>query len=82
MCSTLTFAEACEAHFKKVEYFKEIVELPFEFMSIPVCYRYKELLTQRYGNWRKIEKGTSCHGAVFFDTSVSYEKYVKGNKKL
>lgn len=28
MCSTLTFAEACEAHFKKVEYFKEIVELP------------------------------------------------------
>lgn len=28
MCSSLTFAEACEAHFKKVEYFKEIVELP------------------------------------------------------
>lgn len=82
MCSSLTFAEACEAHFKKVEYFKEIVELPFEFMSIPVCYRYEELLTQRYGNWRKIEKGTSCHGTVFFDTSVSYEKYVKGNKKL
>ena len=51
-------------------------------MSIPVCYRNEELLTQRYGNWRKIEKGTSCHGAVFFDTSVSYEKYVKGNKKL
>ena len=80
MCSTLSFAEACKAHFKKCEYFMEMDELPFEFMSIPVCYRYEELLTQRYGKWKRIEKGASCHGEVFFDTNESYEKYIEGSK--
>lgn len=49
-------------------------------MSIPVCYRYEELLTQRYGNWRKIEKGTSCHGEILFDINESYKKYIEGDK--
>lgn len=82
MCSTLSFAEACKAHFKNFEYFKEMTELPFEFMCIPVCYRYEELLSQRYGNWEKIEMGTNCHGEVFFDTNVSYKNYIlEGDKQ-
>jgi len=49
-----------------------IVFWDFEFLKIPVPYRYEEVLSNHYGNWQKYAKGTSLHVNVLFDVNKSY----------
>ena len=74
--STLSFQFANRQHFKYRKDFENIINLPFEFIEIPVGEDYDHALQQRYGEYKTIVKGASCHGAVIFDTESSYMKYL------
>ena len=74
--STLSFQFANRQHFKYRKDFEEIIDMPFEFMMIPVGKDYDHALQQRYGEYKKIVKGGSCHGGVMFDVERSYKEYI------
>lgn len=76
LVSTLSLDESNEAFYKYKEDYIETIDMPFEFISIPVgknmTMHFKKIW-KLYGNC----KGGSCHGGVFFDTEKSYCEYVK-----
>ncbi len=76
--STLSLEFANKQHFKYRKDFEEIIQVPFEFMTIPIGKNYDHALTQRFGDYMTIVKGSSLHGNVKFDTEKSYREYVKG----
>lgn len=63
--------------FRRREYFDDIIELPFEMITIPMCREYVKMLDSRFGNWHEFVKGGSWHGGVIFDTEVPYTEYLK-----
>lgn len=59
-------------------HFKTRIYVPFEFLQMPICKDYDAALTNIFGNWHKLVKGTSLHGGVIFDTGRPYTDYLKG----
>jgi len=78
MVSTLSFKFENTQHFKFFNDYKELIEVPFEFMTIPIGKNYDHALTKRYGNYKEAIQGKNDHGEVIFDTEHSY-KEVNGN---
>ena len=77
LVSTLSL-DACEEQFYKYRSdYSELIEIPFEFMTIPIGKNYDHALRVRYGNYKEIVKGSSCHGGVIFDTQKPYNEYLK-----
>ena len=60
----------------KKEWYKEAIEVPFEFITIKIPAGYKEYLTKTYGEWQKFVVGSSDHGDIIFDTDRSYKEYL------
>lgn len=58
-------------------YYEKTVDLPFECLTLPAPYRYKEALTEKYGNWETPVHSGSDHGGVYFDASRSYKEYLE-----
>lgn len=58
------------------DFYKTVCNLKFEFLEIPVPGDYNKALSEEFGDWRKLVKGKSTHGGVFFDTSKSYLEYL------
>jgi len=81
MVAPLGLEFANTLHFKFRSHFEEIIEVPFEFLSIPAGKMYEHALTQRYGNWKKLVKGAVLHDGIFFDTRKSYTHYIKCGRK-
>ena len=75
--STLSFRFGNERHFKLRDDYEELVEMPFEFLKIPVGKNYDHALKQRFGNYKKFVKDGSYHGGVFFDVEQEYKIYCK-----
>ncbi|MDY5578093.1 MAG: LicD family protein [Lachnospiraceae bacterium] len=73
--STLSFQFENRQHFKLRRDYEKLIDLPFEFMYIPVGERYDEALTNRYGDYHKFVMEDNCHGGIFFDTNKSYKEY-------
>ncbi len=63
--------------FKEVSLYKDVIELPFEFITLPAPRNYNQYLTDFYGEWKVFKKGASFHGNVIFDTDKSYKEYIK-----
>ncbi|MCH5174682.1 MAG: LicD family protein [Prevotellaceae bacterium] len=63
-------------YIRKRSWYRDIVYLPFEFMSMPAPIDYDELLTKAYGDYHKYVIGTSIHGGIIFDTEKSYKEYL------
>ena len=57
-------------------WYKEAIEVPFEFITIKIPAGYKEYLTKTYGEWQKFVVGSSDHGDIIFDTDRSYKEYL------
>lgn len=77
MISTLSFQFNNKQHFKYRDDYSELIEVPFEFITIPIGKNYDHALTVRYGNYKEFVVGTSCHGDVILDTDVPYTEYLK-----
>lgn len=59
------------------------VMLKFDEMSLPAPYRYEDVLTSKYGDWKTPVDTNTYHAGVIFDTEHSYEEVRnirKGNK--
>ena len=76
LVSTLSFYFNKHEHWKYREDYEELIEMPFEFLMIPVGKNYDHGLWARYGNYKTIVQGSSCHGGVFFDVEKSYKEYI------
>lgn len=75
--SSLSFQFSNRQHIKYCADYAELIDMPFEFLSIPVGKGYEHALDVRYGEWRKPVIGTSCHGGVIFDTEKPYTEYIR-----
>ena len=63
------------------EDFQEAVDMPFEFLTIPVPKNYDRVLTNIYGEYMKFDKSKgNYHGGVIYDTDVPYTKYLERRK--
>jgi len=56
---------------------KDMIEIPFEFIQIPVPKGYDRILRQRFGDYMVFKRENSYHGNVKFDVNKSYVEYVK-----
>lgn len=56
--------------------FDEIEYVPFEFMRIPIPYKYDNILTKQYGDWRTFVIADSLHGEVIFNVNKSYKDFI------
>lgn len=81
MVAIFAFGLDRSEHFKVRENFKEIIEVPFEFLSIPAGKMYERELTQRYGDWKKFVRGAACHNRAFLDARKSYTHYTKHGRE-
>lgn len=50
-----------------IEYYSEPVRLPFEFTTMPVPIAYDRMLSDRYGDYLKVNKSAGAHDYPFFE---------------
>ena len=70
--STLSFQFSNIQHIKYRADYLELIDVPFEFMTIPIGKNYDHALKTRYGDYMTIVKGGSEHGGVILDPDNSY----------
>ncbi len=66
---------------RRKEWYDETIWVDFEMIQIPIPARYHELLTNEYGDYMTLVKGTACHGEMIIDPYKSYKEYVRKLKK-
>lgn len=74
--STLSFMFKKKDHIKYREDYRELIDMDFEFMKIPVGKNFDHALSTRYGNYTDYVKGGSIHSEIFFDVDHSYLDYI------
>ena len=74
--STLSFMFNEIQHIKYSTDYKDLIDMDFEFLKIPVGKEYDHALQVRYGNYMEYVRGGSIHGDIFFDTDHSYLDYI------
>lgn len=76
MVSTLVLEFTTRRHFKYRKDYENIIYVPFEYIQLPIGSEYDHALTQEYGDYMKMVKGTSVHGEIIFDVEKSYKEYI------
>ena len=57
--------------------FDHAIEVPYEYIDIPIPMGYDQILTRQYGDWQKPVRGASQHTEIFFDVDKPYTSYLK-----
>ncbi len=60
--------------------YESTVEMPFEFLTIPVSANYNHALEVCYGDWHKMVRGGSEHEGIILDADHPYTEYFKKNR--
>ncbi len=79
--STLSFQFSNRQHFKYRADYAQLIELPFEFITLPVGKQYDHALTCRYGDYLSPVTGSSVHGDVIFDTDRPYTERIMSSEE-
>lgn len=58
------------------EWVDELIEVPFEYLTVKIPKSFDECLTKQFRNWHEFVKGGSCHEGIFFDPEHSYTEYL------
>lgn len=53
--------------------FNDLIEVPFEYLKVPIPRSYNECLQQSYGDWHKLVRGGSLHEGTLYDVNRSYK---------
>lgn len=80
MWGNRTLVYDCPRSRRPLEDWKDIITVPFEFMSIPIPKNYDEILKQQYGNYMQYPKNKSAgkmHEIIMLSTDMSYEQYIQ-----
>ena len=64
-----------------INWFKNLIDLPFENTTVTCPKEYARILSKEYGNYNEFKQGGSAHGDIFVDTQNEYKKYTKLNRK-
>lgn len=64
----------CENETWPTEWFKEMVDAPFEYLTVRIPKMAVEVLDHEFGDWHKYVKFASGHGEVYFDAHRSYKE--------
>lgn len=59
------------------DYFEKIVEMPFEYISLPMAQAYDASLKTLYGDYMVFKKNTSFHEGTFYDPNHPYTDYLE-----
>ena len=57
--------------------FDKIIEVPFEYIKLPISQNYDKSLKILYGNYMTFVKNASEHEGTFFDPNHPYTDYIK-----
>lgn len=60
------------------DFFDKTIEMPFEYISLPMMQKYDDYLKVLYGDYMAFKKNTSLHEGIFFDPNRSYIDYLSG----
>lgn len=71
----ITYNPYDDREYRRAASFDRTVSLPFEFVTVPVCANYEEILKRDYGDYMEFVIGSSEHGGVEFDTDKPYTEY-------
>lgn len=63
----------------EMDWFREIVYVPFENVQIPIPAEYDKILTECYGNYREFVRGGTSHEGIVFEPEIPYQKYFGGD---
>lgn len=76
MVQPLSLASHDQIYRFSKDWFAKTISLPFEFLTVPVPYKYDDILKVYYGDWHKMVRGGSLHSVAIFDTDHSYLSYI------
>ena len=62
------------------EWFKDAIEVPFEYLYARIPRNYDAILSKQYGDWHKMVKGTQYHNGMLFDSNRSYVEVLAEGK--
>lgn len=80
MWGNRTLVYDCPKSRRPLKDWKDIINVPFEFMSIPIPRNYDEILRQQYGNYMQFPKNKNAgkmHEIIKLSTDVSYEQFIQ-----
>lgn len=73
-CGSLVARNFWHPHsIRKTAWFDEFINVPFEYLKVPVPKEYDKILTQQFKEWRTPVKGGSYHGELYFDVHTDYK---------
>lgn len=55
---------------------EDLMDAPFEYLTVKIPRNYDEYLTSHFGDWHKFVRGTSCHNGILFDPDRPYTEYL------
>lgn len=58
------------------EWANDLIDAPFEHLTVKIPRKYDEYLTNHFGDWHKFVRGTSLHSGILFDPDRSYTEYL------
>ena len=61
----------------KREWYNELIQVPFEEITVPIPVNYHEALQARYHDYMVPIRGLNSHTNLFLDPDVPYEYYLK-----
>ena len=62
--------------FCRSEWAEDLMDAPFEYLTVKIPRNYDEYLTSHFGDWHKFVRGTSCHNGILFDPDRPYTEYL------
>lgn len=73
-CGLVCWREEVLRRFQwRSDIFNDLIEVPFEYLKVPIPRSYNECLQQSYGDWHKLVRGGSLHEGTLYDVNRSYK---------
>lgn len=74
--SLFSFQPDNPKHYKFREDLADVIEVPFEMLTMPITKECDRVLTLQYGDWHTFQIGGNIHSGLIFDTEVGYKEYL------
>ena len=65
----------CPKSRRPLKDYQDLIDMPFEMLTVPVPRSYDSMLRQQYGDYMKIpkDKGKNMHGELIISTDYAYD---------
>ncbi|MBQ7563247.1 MAG: LicD family protein [Lachnospiraceae bacterium] len=89
--SEAEYAGAVSAHVMRYEsyngifpirYYEELIEMPYEFMTVPVPLHYNEMISKVFGNYMQPYRGGGTHHYPYYLDDENYTIEILGSSQM